>query len=173
MSIGFIKTPLEVMELLLYILARLDVPVSMPDLTDIALCDEGVNYFEFAEALSKLEETGHVQTNAEGLISITPKGRSNGKATEEELPYSIRVRCDRNADALNRRLLRARQVRASVTPRADGSGYSARLILDDDQSNLMTLELLTPDRATGEQICRRFQESPEAIYNLLLSHLVE
>ncbi len=173
MSIGFIKTPLEVMELVLYILARLDVPVSMADLTDLALCDEGVDYFQFAEALGKLKETGHVQTSADGLISITPKGRSNGKTTEEELPYSVRVRCDRSTDALNRQLLRAQQVRAEALPRPDGSGCTARMVLDDDRGNMMTLELLAPDRPLAEQICRRFRERPEEIYHVLLNQLLE
>ena len=43
MSIGFIKTPLEIMELLLYIMARTDGGVTMAQLTDLALCDQGVD----------------------------------------------------------------------------------------------------------------------------------
>lgn len=173
MSIGFIKTPLEIMELILYILARIDGPVSMSDLTDLALCDEGVDYFQYADALSKLEATGHVQRDREELLSITPKGRSNGQTTEEELPYSVRVRCDRNVAALNRRLQRARQVRTAVLPRPDGSGYTARLILDDETGNVMTLEMMAPDRTQAELLCGRYQAQPERLYNTILSQLLE
>lgn len=173
MSIGFIKTPLEIMELLLYILARVDGAVDMGQLTDLALCDEGVDYFQFSDALGKLEQTGHVQTDSNGLISITPKGRSNGKTTEEELPYSVRVRCDKNVADLNRRLQRARQVRTKIERRTDGSGYTARLILDDEGGNVMTLEMLAPDRTQAELLCRRFQAQPEQLYNTILTQLLE
>ena len=173
MSIGFIKTPLEIMELLLYILARTDGGVTMAQLTDLALCDQGVDYFQFVDALSKLEERGHVQTGGDGLITITPKGRSSGKVTEEELPYSVRVRCDKNVAELNKQLQRARQVRSQVLERTDGSGFTARMILDDEGGNVMTLEMLAPDRAQAELLCQRFQDQPERIYNHILSQLLE
>lgn len=173
MSIGFIKTPLEIMELLLYILARTDGGVTMAQLTDLALCDQGVDYFQFVDALSKLEEGGHVQTSPEGLLSITPKGRATGRTTEEELPYSVRVRCDKNVAALNRQLQRARQVRTQIGERPDGSGFTARLILDDEGGNVMTLEMFAPDRTQAELLCRRFQAQPERLYNRILTQLLE
>lgn len=173
MSIGFIKSPLEIMELLLYILARTDGGITMAQLTELALCDQGVDYFQFVDALSKLEERGHVQTASDGLITITPKGRANGKATEEELPYSVRVRCDNNVAKVNRQLQRARQVRTQLQPRPDGSGYTVRLILDDEGGNVMTLEMLAPDKTQGELLCRRFQAQPERLYNNILMQLLE
>lgn len=172
MSIGFIKTPLEIMELLLYILARTDGGVTMAQLTDLALCDQGVDYFQFVDALSKLEERGHVQTGGDGRIIITPKGRTSGSVTEEELPYSVRVRCDKNVAELNKLLQRARQVRSQIQERPDGSGFTARLILDDEGGNVMTLEMLAPDRAQAELLCRRFQAQPEQIYNSILTQLL-
>lgn len=173
MSIGFIKTPLEIMELVLYILARTDGGVTMAQLTDLALCDQGVDYFQLVDALGKLEERGHVEAGSDGLLTITPKGRANGKTTEGELPYSVRVRCDKNIAALNRQLQRARQVRTRIVDRPDGSGYTARLILDDEGGNVMTLEMLAPDRTQAQLLCERFQAQPELLYNCILTQLLE
>ncbi len=41
MARGFIRNPLDVRLLILYILDRLILPVTMAELTDLALCDEG------------------------------------------------------------------------------------------------------------------------------------
>lgn len=172
MSIGFIKEPLEIMELILYILARVDGPITMGELTDLALCDEGVDYFQFADALGRLKTTGHVQTDGEDKLLITEKGRTNGKTTEEELPYSVRVRCDRNVAAMNKKLQRARQIRTEVSPRPDGSGYTAKLILDDEQGNVMTLEMLAPDAAQAEILCANYKAKPEEFYNAILMKLL-
>lgn len=172
MGVGFIKSPLEIMELILYLLARADGPLTLGQLTDLALCDEGVDYFQFSEALDRLLSTKHVElVEGQGYL-ITQKGLVNGKTTESELPYSVRVRCDRNIAALNRQLQRTRQVRSSCTPLSDGSGYTARLILDDERGNVMTLELLAPDRTQAELLCSRFQAAPEDLYNAVLAHLL-
>lgn len=172
MPVGFIKSQLEIMELILYILARVVCPVDMGQLTELSLCDEGVDYFRFAEALGKLEETGHVTRDGEQKLVITDKGRNNGKTTEEELPYSVRVRCDRNIDVFNRRMLRERQVRTEIETRLDGSGYTVRLILDDDVSNVMTLEMVAPDRTQADLLCSRYMAMPERLYNVILAELL-
>lgn len=173
MAVGFIKSPLEIMELILFILARVDGPIDLGQLTDLALCDEGVDYFQFTDALSRLESTGHLLRQENGDMLITEKGRTNGKTTESELPYSVRVRCERNIAALNRQLQRARLVRTSTVPREDGSGYTAVMILDDESGNVMRLEMLAPDRTQAELLCRQYTQSPERLYNLILSQLLE
>ena len=172
-AVGFIKSPLDIMELILYILARVDGPIDLGQLIDLALCDEGVDYFQFTEALSQLESTGHVARDKDGSLFITDKGRYNGALTEDELPYSVRVRCNRNIAEVNRQLQRRRMVRSAVSPRSDGSGYTAEMILDDESGNVMHLEMLAPDRTQAELLCKRFSQRPERLYNLLLSALLE
>ena len=54
MARGFIRNPLDVRLLILYILDHLILPVTMAELTDLALCDDGVDYFQFATALGAL-----------------------------------------------------------------------------------------------------------------------
>ena len=53
MARGFIRNPLDVRLLILYILDHLILPVTMAELTDLALCDDGVDYFQFATALGR------------------------------------------------------------------------------------------------------------------------
>ena len=77
MARGFIRNPLDVRLLILYILDHLILPVTMAELTDLALCDDGVDYFQFATALGALTENGHVAESEEGLLSITEKGHDN------------------------------------------------------------------------------------------------
>ena len=56
MARGFIRNPLDVRLLILYILDHLILPVTMAELTDLALCDDGVDYFQFATALGALRK---------------------------------------------------------------------------------------------------------------------
>ena len=71
-------------------MARVAAPIDLPTLTDLTLCDEGVDYFDFAEAVAELVDTDHL-THADDRYAITEKGKRNGGICESSLPYSVRV----------------------------------------------------------------------------------
>lgn len=172
MAQGFIRGPLEVRLLLLFILARTAFPVDEASLLDIALCDDGVDYFQFADALSSLKNTEHIATDEDGRLFITKKGRANGSICEDELAYSVRLRCERSIAELNKTLMRQNQIRTSIHERNDGSGVTVRMVLDDDSGNLLTLEMLAPDRTLGEQLAKVFRQDAASVYDTVLSTLL-
>lgn len=173
MAHGFIRNPLDVRLLILYILDHLILPVTMAELTDLALCDEGMDYFRFADALGALKENGHVHQTDDGLLSITDKGRVNCAICAKELPYSVRTKCDRNTQVLNRDLKRRDQVRTSVTPLPNRESYDVELVLDDDAGNIMTLRMAAPDRAQADLLAQRFQDRAQQVYHTVLSVLLD
>ncbi len=168
---GFIRDKLDVKVLALYLMARAATPIDFATLTDLCMCDEGVDYFVFAQAVSELVESEHLQLE-DDLYAITDKGRKNGSVWEESLPFSVRQKCDRNLSRLNARLRQEAQIRAEVLPRESG-GFTVRMILDDSQGNLMTLELYSPTEEQAERQSAAFRSAPERIYRALLSSLLE
>ena len=124
MARGFIRNPLDVRLLILYILDHLILPVTMAELTDLALCDDGVDYFQFATALGALTENGHVAESEEGLLSITEKGHDNCAICANELPLSVRTKCDRSTQLLNKELKQRDQIRAVITPVPNQERYT-------------------------------------------------
>ena len=157
--------------LILYFMARVAAPIDFPTLTELTVCDDGIGYFEFAEAVSELVESGHL-TLEDGLYSITEKGRENGAACESSLPYSVKRNCSAQLVKLNGILRRNAQVRAETEPRPEG-GYSARMFLDDDGGNLFTLELFCGSQEQANRLAESFKAEPERIYNEVLSALLE
>ena len=97
---GFIHDKLDIKFLILYFMARVAAPIDFPTLTELTVCDDGIGYFEFAEAVSELVESGHL-TLEDGLYSITEKGRENGAACESSLPYSVKRNCSAQLVKLN------------------------------------------------------------------------
>ncbi len=168
---GFIHDKLDIKFLVLYLMARVAAPIDFSTLTDLTMCDDGVDYFDFAEAVSELVETEHL-TLTEGLYSITDKGRQNGAACESSLPYSVKHKCNANLAQVNTALRRSAQVRAEILEREDG-GLTARLSLDDDSGSLLSLELLCPSREQAARLCETFKSHPERIYNDVLTILLE
>ena len=104
MAAGFVQDKLEIKFLILYIAARVIEPVPFDTVWDLTLCDDAIDYFDFSECLRDLVDTGHLTLSEDGLYAITEKGLRNSKICESSLAYSVRLRCDKNLEAWNRKL---------------------------------------------------------------------
>ena len=166
---GFIHDKLDIKLLVLYIMARVAAPIDFTTLTDLSMCDSGVDYFQFAEAVSELVDSGHLEQQEE-YYSITDKGRRVGESGESSLSPVIRRRCDQRLAPLNQALKRKAQVRAEVGPQSDG--YGVRLAMDDDSGPLFSLSLLAPSQEEGQRIADYFLRHPDRVYNGILGVLL-
>ncbi len=166
---GFIHNKLDMKLLCLYILTHAAGPIDFATLTDLAMCDGGVDYFQFAEAVSELLSSGHASREGD-MYSPTDKGRRDSDAGESSLSPVIRARCDRRLAPLNEALRRKAQVRASVEP--GGDGWQVALSLDDDQGPLFSLTLLAPSQEEGQRVADHFLAHPDRVYNGVLGALL-
>lgn len=168
---GFIHDKLEIKFLILYITARIIEPIPFDTVLDLAMCDEGVDYFDFSECLRDLVKTEHLTVSESGLYFITEKGARNSQICESSLPYSVRLRCDKNISACNRKLRRKSQVRTSCEKRPNGT-YSVRLSLDDDMGSLMDLKLMVVREDMANILAERFRQAPEQTYSEIMNVLL-
>ena len=120
---GFIHDKLEIKFLILYIAARVLEPVPFDTMLDLTLCDDAIDYFDFSDCLADLVRTEHLELTKEGLYKITEKGRRNSEICASSIPYSVRLRCDRNLLEWNRKLRRRRQVKTSTAGRRHGQRH--------------------------------------------------
>jgi len=169
---GFIHDKLDIKLLILYLASRLSGPVAFDTFADLALCDEGVNYFQLAEAASELMHTGHLTETDSGMISITAKGRQDIAEGADSLSRVIRRRCETRAAPVNEALLRAKQARASVEPAPDGA-HRLHLRFSEGDEELMSLSLWTPDETFARRAAQRFQDDPARVYNGVLRILMD
>jgi len=168
---GFIHDKLEIKFLILYIAARVIEPIPFDTVLDLTMCDDAIDYFDFSECLTDLVKTEHLTLSDEGLYAITEKGVRNSQICESSLPYSVRLRCDKNLDVWNRKLRRKNQVKASVEKRTNGT-YTVKLSLDDDMGNLLDLRLMVPREDMGKLLAEHFRKSPERLYSKIMDVLL-
>ena len=163
---------LEIKFLILYITARVIEPISFSTVLDLTMCDDAIDYFDFSECLADLVRTEHLTLSDDGLYAITEKGLRNSRICESSLPYSVRLRCDRNLDSCNRTLRRRSQVKASEEKRENGT-YTVNLSLSDDTGELMDLNLMVAREDMARLLEEHFRKSPERIYSQIMNLLLE
>ena len=168
---GFIHDKLEIKFLILYIAARVIEPIPFDTVLDLTMCDDAIDYFDFSECLADLVKTEHLTLDTEGLYGITDKGLRNSKICESSLPYSVRLRCDKNLEVWNRKLRRKSQVRATWEQRRNGT-YTLKLSLDDDMGSLMDMRLMVPREDMAKLLAERFRTSPERLYSKIMEVLL-
>ena len=161
MAEGFIRDKLEIKFVILYVMSRVTAPIPMDGVQQLTMIDGGIEYFDFAECL----------TLHDGLYLITPKGMRNSQICESNIPYSVRLKADKELAAYNAMLLRKSQVRSDVTANEKG-GYTVNLALDDELGSVMRLSLMIPDEAMGKEVSDRFQRDPEKMYSKVLEAII-
>ena len=169
---GFIHDKLEIKFLILYITARVIEPIPFDTVLDLTMCDDGVDYFDFSECLNDLVKTEHLTLSEDGMYAITDKGLRNSRICESSLPYSVRLRCDKNLTAWNRKLRRKNQVKTSVDQRSNGT-FTVRMSLDDDMGNVMDLKLMVVREDMAKVLSERFRKDPEKLYSKIMDLLLE
>nr|WP_241426833.1 DUF4364 family protein [Dysosmobacter acutus] len=157
--------------MILYIADRVIEPIPFDTVLDLTLCDGGIDYFDFSDCLADLVRTGHLTLSKDGLYAITDKGRRNSEICASSLPYSVRIRTDKNVSICNQKLRRKSQVKASTTRRPNGT-YTVTLSLSDDVGSVMELDLMVPKEEMAQEVENRFRTNPEGLYSALLGTLL-
>ncbi len=114
----------------------------------------------------------HLEKTGEDEYVITDKGREQEEVTSDAIAYPVMQRALAAVERFNREIKRQSMVRTEVIPR-EGGDFSVVLGLDDEKSNLMTLELMAPTQTQGRALARAFSRRAEKIFQLVMTELLE
>ncbi len=170
--LGFIHDMMDVKVLILYVMARVNYPVTVQQIYELCYQDECLSYFDVCEAVPELEESDHLLKLEGDCYEITEKGKANGALTQDSIAFSVRQRAENAVNKFNRQIRRSSYVKTQVLPRENGD-CSVIMSLDDELGNLMTLELMAPDQRQAVRLTRLFEKKAEIIYNLTMTALLE
>lgn len=170
MGNGFIRDKLEIKFLILYIAARVIEPLPLEGIQELTMCDDAIDYFDFSVCMADLVKTEHLSMTEDNRYCITPKGLKNSEICESSLPYSVRMRAEKNIAECNKELRRQAQIQGKVIPRENGT-FTVELSLHDDVDNVMRLQLMVATEEMANDLVSRFRKNPETVYANLVEAL--
>ena len=170
--LGFIHDMMDVKVLILYVMARVNYPVNVQQIYELCYQDECLSYFDVCTAVPELVKSTHLKAVGEDCYEITEKGRADGSLTADSIAFTVKQRAENAVSRFNRQIRRSSFVKTQIIPRDTGD-FSVLMSLDDEHSNLMTLELLAPDQRQAVRLTKLYEKKAEIIYNLTMTALLD
>ena len=170
--LGFIHDMLDVKVLVLFVAARANYPMTTQEIYELCYQDECLSYFDVCTAVPEMVDSGHMKEVESGKYEITDRGREAGALTEDSIAFTVKQRAENAVARFNRQIRRSSFVKTQVVGR-EGGDFSVILSLDDETSNLMTLELMAPDQRQAVRLSRLFEKMAEDVYNLTMTTLLD
>ncbi len=170
--LGFIHDMMDVKVLVLYVMTRVNYPVTVQQIYELCYQDDCLSYFDICEAVPELVKSLHLRPLENDCYEITEKGKSDGAMTQDSIAFSVRQRAENAVARFNRQIRRSSFVKTQIIPRENGD-CSVILALDDEVGNLMTLELMAPNQRQAVRLGRLFEKKAEIIYNMTMMELLE
>jgi hypothetical protein len=171
---GFIRDKLQIKYLILFVLKQLKEPVSFSQLTEMAMCDDAMDYFEFSDAAMELVKSEHVREIPDGagspLYFITEKGRETADVCEGSLPYSVRMAAQRSILSAVSKMHRDASIKTEIHEEDGHPVFSCSL--KDDTGVILTLSLATVTRSQATMLESNYKHNAEQIFNAVLSALL-
>lgn len=170
--LGFIHDMMDVKVLILFVMARVNYPVTAQQIYELCYQDDCLSYFDVCTAVPEMVHSGHLRELENQSYEITEKGRADGSLTEDSVAFSVRQRAENAVNRFNRQIRRSSFVKTQILPRESGD-FSVIMALDDEMGNLMTLELLAPDQRQAIRLSKLFEKKAESVYNLTMAELLD
>ena len=170
--LGFIHDMLDVKVLVLFVMARVNYPVTIQQLYELCYQDDCLSYFDICTAVPEMVKSGHLKEVENEQFTITEKGRADGSLTEDSIAFTVKQRADNAVNRFNRQIRRSSFVKTQIIPR-EGGDFSVIMALDDEMGNLMTLELVAPNQRQAVRLSKLYEKKAEAVYNLTMAELLD
>ena len=171
---GYIRDKDDIKFLILYVMTFLTEPVLFENLADMALCDGGFGYLEFADAAGELVKSSHIVSEERDdgdFYSITEKGRATAAAFEKQLPGMVRAAAQRSALRVVRELRRNATIDTRTVIRKDGTKAVCLSVMGGDVP-VFHIELMVMNDTQADMLIGNFKRHAEQVYSGMMSVLL-
>ena len=171
MEKGFIQDMLDVKILVLYIMNRVAYPVTIQKIYDLVYQDDKLSYFDLAQAIPQMVDSGHLELIDTENYVITQRGREACSITEDTIAYPVMLRAQSAVEQFNRTIRRSSFVQSSVE-KVEENNYIVHMSLKDDRGDVLRLQLAAPSQKFAHRLAKSFSERAEVVYRCIMDQLL-
>ena len=159
---------------ILYILHRVNYPISYNSLSKFLLQDNFTDFFQLQQVLGELIDDGYVlqdEYHGKTLYSISDTGEAALKLLTHDLSSAIKADVDKYLLDHNMELRDDISVRSKIYQNNIDS-YTANMFIEESGDKLLELNILTSSMDEAEKICNRWMKSGQHLYPMIMNELI-
>ncbi|MCX7843750.1 MAG: DUF4364 family protein [Clostridia bacterium] len=175
MSLGSSRELAENKLILLYIIDKLNMPVSNPQLTKIVLDNRFMNYFLLQQFLNELCESNLLlssESDEKVFYTITQGGKQTLSYFINLIPAGIKIRIDESVSAIRKRIKTETHITADYTPESENE-YMVSCKVSEDDFTLMEVKVMVGTKKDARDMCENWKSNSQAIYTEILESLLK
>lgn len=170
--LGFIQDMLDVKVLILLVMSRVNTPVTVQKIYELCFQDDKLTYFDVCEAVPQMAESGQLREIYPDHYTITENGREVFDVLQDTVAFPVAERAKAAVEEYNQDVRRDAVIDTHVSETENGEAL-VHLELHDDNSKLMTLELLAPTLREGRRMERIYRKRAELVYRVIIDALLD
>ena len=160
--------------IVLYMLDKVDFPVTKAQIYDFILEKEYANYFTLTQATFELIEDGYIEssrTHSSTLLSLTDKGRDTltffPNRISEGIKNDINTYYEQHrVEITNRMSVMTNYYRTSA------GDYVADLFAREKSADLINIKINMPTEESARSVCDNWRDHSSDIYSFILENLL-
>lgn len=160
--------------LILYILNKLENPITNDGLLRLVLSVMDMNYFYFQQFLLDLLDNQYIsrfdQDNKQHTYSITEKGKEALNLTHDMLPGIMKLKVDTSFQSELTSTAQEESIIAEFTPRSEND-YTVTCKINENNTCIFEVSVFAGSREEAKKIVDNWKENAYRIYPEILNSL--
>ena len=161
--------------ILLYLIDKMDLPLSYNHITLFAVTDNNMELFLVQQNLTELTQSGYLeilQSNNATRYSITEEGVDVLGYFEKRIPQETRNKINKYASENRKSAKKDYDIVASQIFDFNINEYLIRCGVYEDETMLMEVNLYVVSKEQAQVICNNWKENVQSLYANILTQLI-
>lgn len=159
--------------ILLYIIDRIDMPMSNTHLTSVVLENKFMNYFLLQQFLKELCDSSFLECKLieeKNYYSITETGKQTLSYFHHLIPNGIKGIIDSGLQDIKRRIKNETLITANYVPESENE-YSVHCKISEDSFSLIDLKITVGTKNDALLMCNNWKQYSQEIYSEIIEIL--
>lgn len=161
--------------LLLYLIDKMDIPLSSSQIELFALSENFMNYFSLQECLSEMVQIKYLDAykdNNTTRYTITDEGLQSLDYFEKHIPIDTRNKINQYVLENRKRIKRDYETTANYFKELNSDDFTVKCAIYEDDAMLMEINLSVVSRDQAKLICNNWKTNISTLYSDILSKLI-
>jgi len=159
---------------IMYILSRVDVPISNSQITNYMLENDFTDYFTIQQLMGELIDDGFVWSKTvrnRTFYSLSDVGVESFDVLSSELSQNIRDDADEYIKKNAMKIREESDVGSTYVETSLGT-YNVNLFIDEAGERIFEISLIVADKEKAQRMCSAWQKKSEELYPLVFEKLL-